>query len=130
MNHDEKTIRNWFNDWIFATKEGDLELARSLISDDAIFLVPGAGQMDKQSFAEAATATDPDTEFKLDTEIQEIKIFGDVAWLLYSIKLTMTDKVSGSQTLMKGDELSILERRGNGWVVVRDANTMIAVPNE
>jgi hypothetical protein len=31
---------------------------------------------------------------------------------------------------MKGDGISILERRGDRWVVVRDANTMIAVPAE
>ncbi len=79
MDQDEKIIREWFEDWMTATKEGDLELAKSLIADDAIFLVPGAGQMDKQSFAEAATATDPNTEFQLDCEVQEVQIFGDNA---------------------------------------------------
>ena len=130
VNQDEKTVRKWFEDWMTATKEGDLELAKSLIADDAIFLVPGAGQMDKQSFAEAATASDPNTEFQLDCEIQEVRIHGDKAWLLSTISLEMTDKQTDSKTQMKGDGLSILERHGEGWVVVRDANTMIAVPTE
>ena len=130
LDHDEKTIRKWYEDWMTATKEGDLALAKSLIADDAIFLVPGAGQMDKQSFAEAATATDPNTEFQLDCEIQEVRIFGDNAWLLSTISLEMTDKKTDSKTVMKGDGLSILERHGDGWAVVRDANTMIAVPAE
>lgn len=130
VDQDEKAIRKWFDDWMTATKEGDLELARSLIADDAIFLVPGAGQMEKQSFAEAATASDPNTDFQLDCEIQEIRIFGDHAWLLSTISLAMTDKKTNSRSLMKGDGISILERRSDGWVVVRDANTMIAVPTE
>ena len=35
MRHTEQAIRQWFSEWIKATKEGDLELARSLIADDA-----------------------------------------------------------------------------------------------
>lgn len=130
LNQDELAIRQWFDDWMTATKEGDLDLARSLIADDAIFLVPGAGQMDKQSFAEAATASDPNTDFQLDCEIQEIQILGDHAWLMATISLAMTDKRTNTRSLMKGDGISILKRRDDGWVVVRDANTMIAVPAE
>ena len=130
MNQDEQAIRNWFDDWMKATKEGDLELARTLIADDAIFLVPGAGQMDKESFAAAATATDPNTEFELDCSVQEIRIFGDHAWLLATISLAMTDKNTNLRTLMKGDSLSVLQRRADGWVVVRDANTMVTVETD
>ena len=130
MNQDEQAIRNWFDDWMKATKEGDLELARTLIADDAIFLVPGAGQMDKESFAAAATATDPNTEFELDCSVQEIRIFGDHAWLLATISLAMTDKNTNSRTLMKGDSLSVLQRRADGWIVVRDANTMVTVETD
>jgi ketosteroid isomerase-like protein len=86
--------------------------------------------MGKQSFAEAATASDPNTDFQLDCVIQEIRIFGDHAWLMATISLAMTDKKTNTRSLMKGDGISILERRGDGWVVVRDANTMIAVPAE
>lgn len=130
VKQDEEAIRKWFDDWIAASKDGDLELAKSLIADDAIFLVPGVGQMDKQSFAEAATASDPNTNFELDCGIQEIQIFGDRAWLLSTLSLVMTDKETSKRTLMKGDGISILERRGDGWVVIRDANTMIVVPDE
>lgn len=130
MAQDEQSIRRWFDDWMKATKDGDLELARRSIADDAVFLVPHAGQMDKESFAAAATASDPNTDFELDCTIEEVKIIGDYAWLLSNISLTMTDKSSGSKTLMKGDALSILKRKGNGWVVVRDANTMVAIEGD
>ena len=41
MSNDEQAVRQWFDYWMKATKEGDLQLARSLIADDAVFLVPG-----------------------------------------------------------------------------------------
>ena len=127
MTDDEQNIRSWYKDWLKATTEGDLDLARKLIADDAIFLVPGAGQMDKESFAAAATASDPNIDFELDCSIQEIKVIGDHAWLLATISLKMTDKTTKVQSLMKGDSLSVLQKQGNAWSVVRDANTMISV---
>lgn len=130
MKHDEEAIRRWFEQWMKATTEGDLQLARSLIADDAVFLVPGAGRMDKESFASAATATDPNTDFELDCSIQEIRVLGDHAWLWTRISLAMTDKKSNSRSLMAGHSLSILERRGDGWVVIRDANTMVPVEQD
>jgi len=125
MDQDEQAIRRWFADWMKATKEGNLELARKLIADDAVFLVPGAGQMDKESFAAAATAIDPNTEFELDCSIQEIQVVGDHAWLLATISLSMTDRTTNSRSLMKGDSLSVLKRQADSWVIIRDANTMV-----
>jgi uncharacterized protein (TIGR02246 family) len=130
MKHDEQAIRHWFAEWMKATQEGDLQLARSLIADDAVFLVPGTDPMDKESFAAAATASDPNTEFALDCSIQEIQILGDHAWLRTKISLTMTDKRSQSRSLMAGHSLSILKRQGDGWVVIRDANTMVPVKQD
>ena len=130
MTHDEHAIRQWFERWMKATKEGDLQLARSLIADDAVFLVPGADRMDKESFAAAATATDPNIDFELDCSIQEIEIFGDHAWLWTKISLAMTDNRSKSRSLMAGHSLSILKRQGDCWVVIRDSNTMVPVEQD
>jgi uncharacterized protein (TIGR02246 family) len=130
VKKDEQAIRQWFERWMEATKEGELQLARTLIADDAVFLVPGAGRMDKESFAAAATATDPNTDFELDCSIQEIEVFGDYAWLWTNITLTMTDTRSQSRSLMAGHSLSILKRQGDDWVVIRNANTMVPVEQD
>ena len=130
MNQNEQAIRRWFDDWIRATKEGELELTRSLIADDAVFLVPGAGQMDKEAYAAAATASDPNTEFELDSSIQEIQVLGDYAYLLTESFLTMTDKQTNSRSRMAGHALSVLKKQGDGWVVIRDANTLVSVDEE
>ena len=130
MEKDQQAIRQWFEHWMKATKEGHLELAKSLIADDAVFLVPGADRMDKESFAAAATATDPNTDFQLDCSIQEVEILGDHAWLWTKISLTMTDKRSNTRSMMAGNSLSILKRQGDGWVLIRDANTLVPVKQD
>ena len=127
---DEQAVRRWFERWMNATREGDLQLARSLIADDAVFLVPGAGRMDKESFAAAVTAGDPNTEFHLDSSIQEIRILGDHAWLWTKISLTMTDKRSKTRSTLAGHSLSVLKRQGEGWAVLRDANTVVPVKQD
>jgi uncharacterized protein (TIGR02246 family) len=127
MEKDEQAIRQWFDRWMKAAKEGDLELAKSLIADDAVFLVPSADRMDKESFAAAMTAADPNTDFETDCSIQEIQVLGDHAWLWTKLSLTMVDKRSKVRSTMTGHTLSILKRQDKGWVVVRDANTMVPV---
>ena len=57
---DEKEIQDLFNNWIRSTIEGNLELARQCIAYDAVFLVPGVGEMDKETFAQAAAGGSPE----------------------------------------------------------------------
>lgn len=127
MDQEEQAIREFFDKWMRATKEGDPDLANTLIADDAIFLVPWAGQMDKPSFVAGATADDPNINFELDCRIQEIKIMGEYAWLVTTIELSMTDRRTNEQRLMKGDGLTVLNKRDGRWVTVREANTMVPV---
>ena len=132
MNQDEQALREWFDNWIKSTTVGDLDLALSLVADDAIFLVPGAGQMDKQTFCEAMTASDPNstTDYQLDCSVQEIRVLGDHAWLLSNLSLESKNRTTNKTSLMKGDGISILQRNGDSWLVVRDANTMVSVPTD
>lgn len=130
MDKDEKAIRRYFEAWIKATTEGDLELARTLIADDAVFLVPGHGQMDKETFAAAATATDPNIDFQLDSLIQEIRVLGDHAWLWTRSDLAMTDRRTGARTRFSGHSLAILKRHGDIWLLTRDANTLVPVKED
>lgn len=127
LEKDQQAIRQWFERWLKATTAGDLQLARDLIADDAVFLVPNADRMDKDSFAAAATAADPNTDFDLDCSIQEVEVLGDHAWLWTKTSLKMTDKRTKVLSLWAGNSLSILKRKGDTWVVIRDANTIVPV---
>lgn len=127
MTQDEQSVRAWFDGWIKATTVGDADLARSLTADDAVFLIPGAGQMDKAAFIAGATGDDPSRDFELECAIQEIKILGDYAWVIANVDLHITEKATGAKSRCKGDSLSVIRRDGDGWVTVREANTMVPV---
>ncbi len=128
---DEKEIRELFDNWIKSTTEGDLELAHQCITDDALFFVPGAGQMDKKTFAQAAAGGSPEESpinFDLDSKLRELKVFGDYAYLWIESTLMMTPKNGDPASKMAGHSLSVLEKRNGRWQIFRDANTLTTVP--
>ena len=130
MKSDEQEIRDLFDDWIKATTEGNLELAHRCVADDALFFVPGAGEMDKISFAQAAAGVSPEEspiEFDLKSKIRELKVFGDHAYLWVESTLVTTPKNGDPATKMAGHSLSVLEKRDGRWQIFRDANTLAPV---
>ena len=127
---DEQEIRDLFNNWIKSTVEGDLELARQCIADDAVFFVPGAGQMDKETFAQGAAGGSPEDSpinYELDSKLREIKVSGDQASLWIESVLVCSPKNGDPATRMAGHSLSVLEKRDGRWQIIRDANTMTVV---
>lgn len=127
---DEKEIRELFGNWIESTIKGDLELAHQCIADDALFFVPGVGEMDKKTFAAAAAGGSPEdspVEFDLDSKLREIKVFRDHAYMWIESTLVMTPKNGDPASRMAGHSLSILEKRDGRWQILRDANTLTAV---
>lgn len=128
MEQDRKEIHAWLDRWLKCAADGDREGLERLIADDAVFLVPHAGVMDKMTCAAAATAQDPNVETHLDCRAEEVEVRGDWAWLRTRIDLVLVNKETGARSRMAGHSLSILERRDGRWVVVRDANTVVPVP--
>ena len=127
---DEQAVRDLFRNWIKSTIEGDLELARQCIADDAVFFVPGVGEMDKEAFAQGAAGGSPEDSpinFDLDSNLREIKIFGDQAYFWVESTLICSPKNGDPMTRMEGHSLTILEKRDDRWQIVRDANTMTAI---
>ncbi|TKB03965.1 MAG: SgcJ/EcaC family oxidoreductase, partial [Mesorhizobium sp.] len=57
MTGDEKAIRKLVGTWMDASKRGDIATVLSLMTDDAIFMVPGREPFDKEIFAAAAQET-------------------------------------------------------------------------
>ena len=128
--NDEKEIRELFNNWISSTIEGNLNLARQCIADDAIFFVPGIGEMDKETFAQGAAGGAPEDspfDFDLDSELRELKVSGNLAYLWIESKLVCSPKNGDPSTKMAGHSLSVLEKCDGRWQIIRDANTMTSV---
>lgn len=129
MQSDEQEIRELVSIWMAATKAGEVEKVLSLMSDDVVFLIPGQPVMRKTGFAAAARAQagkDAPT-FDGTSEIQEIKILGD--WAFIWTKLTVVITPPGSAPPMRhaGHTLSILKKEKGKWVLARDANMLAPV---
>ena len=129
MENDEQAIRQLLATWISATKEGDTEKVLSLMADDAVFLVPGQPPMrGKSAFAAAQTALQR-SDIESSSEIQEIKVFGDWAYMWTKLSVVITPQNGGARIKRSGNTLSILKKQADGWVLFRDANMLAVVSN-
>ena len=126
MTEDEKTIRRLVADWFEATRRGDLDAVLALMTDDVVFLVPGRPpMMGKSAFAAAsrAQATQGPPNFEARSEIQEISIHGDWAWMWSRLSVSITPP-GGNSVERSGHTLTILRKEGGRWLLARDANLL------
>ena len=126
MQSDEDQIRQLVATWMSATRSGDIQTVLSLMSDDAIFLVTGQPVMHKSDFAAAAGSQSGEDlpQFDGTSEIQEIKVLGDWAYMWTSLTVVVTPPGGGKPVTRKGHTLSILQKQNGRWVLVRDANML------
>jgi len=121
--NDEQDIRDLVKTWVAASENGDLQTVLSLMDDDVLFLVPGKEPFGKEEFA-AASKQMANVRMKGTSEIKEIEIVQDWAWMRSSLKVraTMPD---GKTVVRSGSTLTILRRSVDGqWLVLRDANLL------
>ena len=129
MQSDEQQIRQLVTTWMSATKAGDVGSILSLMADDVVFLVPGRPPMRKDEFASTARAQSSQAAPAIDgnSEIQEIKIIGDWAFMWTKLAVVITPR-DGSQPMERaGHTLSILKKEQGKWVLARDANLLAPV---
>jgi uncharacterized protein (TIGR02246 family) len=130
MQKDEQEIRQLVSTWMTASKAGDVETVLSLMADDVVFLVPGQPVMRKADFATAARSQSGQDapQFDGSSEIQEIKILGDWAFMWARLTVVVTPP-NGAQSMTRaGHTLSILKKQSGKWVLARDANLLAPVP--
>ena len=131
MQDDEQQIRELVSTWMRASKAGDVEKVLSLMANDAVFLIAGQPVMRKADFAAAArTQSSPDApQFDGTSEIQEIRVLGD--WAYMWTKLTVVVTPPGGKPMTRaGHTLSILRKENGRWLLARDANMLAPVtPN-
>lgn len=118
---DERAIREMAAKWVDASKAGDLQAVLNLMDDEILFMVPGREPFGKAEFA-AASESMKDVRIDGAAEIQEIRVFGDWAYLRNHLRMTVTPS-DEEASRRSGYTLSILRRRAGGqWVLFRDAN--------
>jgi uncharacterized protein (TIGR02246 family) len=127
MQNDEQEIRDLIATWLSATRAGDTEKVLSLMSDDVVFLVCGQPPMrGKAAFAESLSALSQVT-IDATSEIQEIKVLGEWAYMWTHLSIVITPKNGGDSKTRAGNTLSILQKQNGSWLMIRDANMLAPV---
>jgi uncharacterized protein (TIGR02246 family) len=124
MSEDERAIRDLVETWMSASRAGDIPTVLSLMADDALFMVPGQPPFGKEAFA-AASKSMKNLSIDGKSDIQELNVLGDWAYLRSYIELTVTPD-AGHPVRRAGYTLTILHKQADGrWVLKRDANLLV-----
>ena len=112
MENDEHAIRDLVATWLTASKAGDTQKVLSLMAEDVVFLMPGREPMRGKS-AFAANQPPLQQQFDLDasSDIQEIKVLGEWAYIWTKLSVVMTPKTGGTPVKRVGNTLSSLKNR-------------------
>ncbi len=126
MDQDEQEIRDVIETWMESMRIGYTKRALSVIAEDTAFLMPGHGRLGKADF-EAAHVTMPIFVREIKSEVEEVKVHGNIAYCVSKLDVVTTSRKDGDKLVRKGYALTILEKRQGIWMIVRDANTLSTV---
>jgi uncharacterized protein (TIGR02246 family) len=123
MTEDERAIRQLVSTWMAASQAGDTETVLSLMADDVVFMVAGQEPFGKEKFAAAARGM-KNVRMEGTSDIRELTVLGDWAWLRNHLVVTVTPP-GGQPVRRAGYTLTILRKTPAGqWLLARDANLM------
>lgn len=122
MTEDERAIRDLVETWMKASQAGDIKTVLGLMTDDVVFMVPGREPFGREVFASAAESM-KDARMEGTSEIRELKVLGDWAWLRSYIRVSMTPP-DGETMHRAGYTLTVLRKEGGKWLLARDANLL------
>ncbi len=129
MKSDEEQIRELVATWQSATQAGDVDKVLGLMTEDVVFLLPGRPPMRKDEFA-AASHTQPGQsrpKFEGTSEIQEIQVAGDWAFMWTKLSVSVTPPGASESIERAGHTLSVLKKLDGRWYLARDANLLTPV---
>lgn len=129
MPTDEEQIRQLVATWMEATMAGRVDAVLELMADDVVFLVPGRAPMNKAEFAAAARSQAGPAAPKIDgrSEIQEIKVVGDWAFMWSKLAVAVRPADGSAPAERAGYALSVLHKQDGKWLLARDANLLSPV---
>ncbi len=125
---DESAIRKVIETWHRATADGDLPTVLGLIAEDAVFLAPGRPPTrGRASFAQRLTEALKAQTIRSSGEVREVRVSGDLGYCWAELTVIATPLDGSAATLRKGPALSVFRKESSGaWVLIRDANMMVA----
>ncbi|MEM5385466.1 SgcJ/EcaC family oxidoreductase [Paraburkholderia phymatum] len=125
MTEDERAIRQLIDTWLAASKAGDTATVLSLMTDDAVFMVAGQKPFGKAAFM-AASEGQKNIDIDGKSDILELQVLGDWAFLRTHLEVTVTPKDGSPPMRRVGNTLTILRKETDGrWLLARDANLLV-----
>ena len=117
-------IREWLDQWLRASADGDSAKMLTMLTDDVVFLVPGQSPFGKKEFKAAWDGPMKDARVEANADLEECIVTGDVACtrtrLAVSIKMP-----DGQASRASGYTMSFFRRQIDGrWLLARDANLL------
>ena len=125
MTDDERAIRDLVATWLRTSQAGDIDAVLSLMADDVVFMVPGREPFGKAEFA-ASSRGMKDVRMEGASDIRELRVLGDWAYLRNYLQVTMTPP-GGTPMRRAGYTLTILRKQDGRWLLARDANLLTKV---
>jgi uncharacterized protein (TIGR02246 family) len=125
MTDDERAIRNLVATWMEASRKGDIEAVLSLMADDVVFMVAGQEPFGKETFA-AMSRSMANVHMQGTSDIREVAVFGDFAYLRNYLTLTVTPP-DGTTIKRAGYTLTVVRKIQGRWLLARDANLMTTI---
>jgi uncharacterized protein (TIGR02246 family) len=126
MTADERAILDLLAEWHRATAAGDVDAILRLMSDDVVFLVPGAAPVRGRGAFEAGLRKLLKSH-RVDStgDVQEIQVSANLAYCWTLLTVGITPLAGGGPNVRSGSALSIFRKNPDGsWVLVRDANLL------
>jgi uncharacterized protein (TIGR02246 family) len=121
---DAQAIRALVDTWLHASEQKDLDALLPLMEDDVVFITPGNEPFGKEAFRHGFESM-KDTKLECASEIQEIRVLGDWAYLHNFLRITFIPP-HGTPKKLSGHILSILHKGTDGqWRIARDANQVV-----
>ena len=123
---DEQQIRELVARWMAETRVGNTPAVLDLMTEDVVFLRPGHPPMRKAEFAAGAKAQQGGQAPLFDgtSEIQEIQVLGEWAFMWTRLTVVATPADGGAPMKRAGHTLTILRKEGGEWRIARDANML------
>jgi len=127
-SQDEIAIRSVISSWLQATQRGDIDAVLALMTEDALFLVPGQPPMTKLAF-EAASRAQSTQQMRIEgtSEVKEVRLEGDMGYAWSHLDLKIHKPGAPEPIRRAGHTLTIFRRVAGRWLLSRDANLLVRV---
>jgi uncharacterized protein (TIGR02246 family) len=125
MHKEEQAIRTLVAEWLDAASVADLPKLLALMSEDVVFLQPGAPPLRGRDAFATAFQAGGHPRIKWRWTAEEIQVTGDLAYAWSHLAVTIPPPLGGTPLRKAGYLLTIFRKTDDGyWVLARDANLL------